>query len=467
MSVLANAIRNRPDALTANGAETFSTSKNPIVDLFFLIGGASLKTTSVASLVNLFEEAYAVDTERALRILFWLRDVRGGAGRREIFRQIMKHLSVTRPELTADLVSFTPEYGRFDDLLIFENKTVKVAAYAAIAHALAARNGLAAKWMPRKGLVARELREFLDLTPKQYRKLLVTLTNVVETQMCARDWSSINYSHVPSVASLRYSKAYLKHDPQRYAEWKGSVEKGEAKVNTGAIYPHDVVRALKVGDSQLANGVWKQLPNFIGDANVLAIADVSGSMEQKIQGEVTALDVSIALAMYTANKNTGPFANLFLTFSESPAFVELNPTATLKTNYEKTHRAPWGMNTNLQKAFDLILRTARQANASQADMPGMILILSDMEFDSCARGHTNFQAAEKQFRDAGYEMPRIVFWNLASRVGNVPVRYDQTGVGLVSGYSPALLTSVLSAETFTPMGIVDSVIMTERYNLWK
>ena len=468
MSVLATAIRNLPDAKTANGAETFSTSKNAIVDLFFLIGGASLKTTPVPSLVKLFEEGYEQDAERAIRILLWLRDIRGGAGRREIFRQIMKRLEVTKPALAAELAQFTPEYGRFDDLLIFQTPEVKHAAYATIARALVEKNGLAAKWMPRKGDVARELREFLELTPKQYRKLLVSLTNVVETQMCAKDWTNINYSHVPSVASLRYAKAYGRHDAARYATWKDAVEKGEAKVNTGALYPHDVVRALKVGDTQLANGVWKQLPNFVGDANILAIADVSGSMEQKIQGEVTAMDVSIALAMYLANKNTGTFANLFMTFTTSPSFVELDPKASLQKNYEKTARAPWGMSTDLQKAFDLILRTAVQAGATQDDMPEVLLILSDMEFNSACNGMgmTNYQAAAAKFQQAGYKLPRVVFWNLASRVGNVPVRYDQEGVALVSGYSPALLTAVLQAEKFTPMGIVDQVIMSDRYNIF-
>ena len=231
--------------------------------------------------------------------------------------------------------------------------------------------GLCAKWMDRKGPIARELREFLKLTPKQYRKLLVNLTNVVETQMCDNKWTDINFSHVPSLASIRYAKAFNRHDPMRYAEFKAKVETGEVKVNTGALYPHDVVVSLRKGDQQLANGMWKQLPNYVGDANILAIADVSGSMDQQIQGDVTALDVSISLAMYTASKNTGPFANMFMTFTDRASFVTLNPKQTLQSMYEKTAQAPWGMSTNLQSAFKLILDTAVRANASQADMPEM------------------------------------------------------------------------------------------------
>jgi AraC-like DNA-binding protein len=116
------------------------------------------------------------------------------------------------------LLTKIPELGRYDDLLVFNTKPLKDKAFAILGDALRARNGLAAKWSPRKGKIAREIREFFGMTPKQYRKSLVEMTTVVETQMCANDWDNINYSHVPSVAHARYKKAFGRHGTT-YAEY--------------------------------------------------------------------------------------------------------------------------------------------------------------------------------------------------------------------------------------------------------
>lgn len=334
MSRLATAIRNTPDALTENGALTHSSSKNALVDLFFMVGGASLNKTPMQAIINLFEDAYQADPERAIRILHWIRDIRGGAGRREIYRRLMKHLEKTRPQVAKQFLRFAPHFGRFDDLLIFDTHEVKKAAFKVYGQALLEKNGLAGKWAPRQKGQARELREYLRLTPKQYRKLIVGLSKTVEQDMCANNWSEIDYQAVPSLASIRYAKAFARHDGIRYSNFKEALEKGEAKVNTGAIYPHDVVVSLRTGDAQLANSMWNQLPDFVGNANIIAMSDVSGSMMQPIQGNVQAIDVSVALGLYTASKNTGPFADMFMTFSSNPEFVTFKPSQTLKSKYD-------------------------------------------------------------------------------------------------------------------------------------
>ena len=465
MNALATSIRNQPDAFTANGAETFSTSKDAIVDLFFLLGGAS-QDTPLSIIIQKFEETYACDKERAIRILLHLRDIRGGAGRRQLFRDLMLHLERTHQEVAKEIIPYISEFGRFDDLHIFQTRPLKEAAYATIAKALLDPKtaGLCAKWQKRQGPIAIELRNFLKLTPKQYRKLLVNLTNVVESQMCHKEWDQIEYSHVPSLASIRYAKAFNRHEPLRYQAWRDSLASGKTKVNTGAVYPHDVVRSLINGDSSLATEMWNSLPNYTDDTSIMPIVDVSGSMCTEVQGKVQAIDVSISLGMYLAQKNSGPFKNLFVTFTSEPSFVELTGR-TLSENLQKTRTAPWGMSTNLQKAFSLLLKKAISSGASQEDMPKMLLCISDMEFNACTEKGTNFQNIEKQYREAGYELPKIVFWNVAGGVNNVPVRFDQSGVALVSGFSPSVIKSVLAAKEFTPLSIVDETIMNERYAL--
>ncbi|CAK0780366.1 conserved hypothetical protein [Gammaproteobacteria bacterium] len=482
MNALTAQIRSTPTALTANGARTFVSTKSPIVDLFFLIGSANLKTTPVAQLASMFEAAFEADEDRAVRMLLWTRDIREGAGRREVFRKMMLYLARNRQELCIRILPYIPELGRWDDLLIFSNDpelvNVEQAALAVVAKGLSEKNALCAKWMPRTGLVAGRLREFLALgNNRHWTKLLARLSETVEQQMSARLWEEINYSHVPSLASIRYAKAFHRHDKERYEKWRDDLkrvrtaapetltkEDKKIKVNVGAVYPHDIVHAVRSGDATTANEQWERLPNFLGDNSVLPIVDVSGSMDVKVQGPIRAMDISIALGMYCASKGTGPFQNIFMTFSSEPEWVDLKGASTLQAKIEMTRRAPWGMSTDLDASLALLLSTAVKARVPAEDMPKTLLIISDMEFNSCGR-LTNYQAIQARYDAAGYSMPQVVFWNVNPRQGNNPVQFDARGVALVSGFSPTILKSVLSGTGLSPIDMVDAVIMKERYNI--
>jgi hypothetical protein len=97
----------------------------------------------------------------------------------------------------------------------------------------------------------------------------------------------------------------------------------------------------------------------------------------------------------------------------------------------------------------------------------MLLILSDMQFNYCARfDDTAMQMIERKFADAGYTVPQIVFWNLNSS-DNVPVKADKSGAALVSGFSPSIMTALLSADLdqFTPEGIMLKTVMVPRYDI--
>ena len=177
MNAFVNAIANQ-SARTENGMKARKSTANACVDLFFAIGASRGK-----NIIPQFTAAFVENDDLALRIAAWARDARGGAGEREVFRQILTHLETANPEAAAKLLAKVPELGRFDDLLIFKTKPMKDKAYTLLGDALRARNGLAAKWTPRKGEVAAEIRKFFGMTPKQYRKTLVGMTNVVETAM--------------------------------------------------------------------------------------------------------------------------------------------------------------------------------------------------------------------------------------------------------------------------------------------
>lgn len=455
------------ETTTENGMKAYESSLRHTTDLFYNIGASRGK-----NIIPLFEKAYHENSELALRIAQWGRDVRGGAGERELFRQILLFLEKNYNEelLDTKLLRNIPEIGRWDDLLVFVGTSIEFAAFSIIAEAFENNNGLCAKWMPRKGEVAVKLRNYLGWSPKYYRKRLVELTKVVETQMCAKNWNEINFSHVPSLAMSRYSKAFGRNAPESFAQYKESLKKGDpsVKVNAGAVYPYDIVKNVRHGDSALADEQWKALPNFIGDAMVLPLVDVSGSMTAPVGGNknLSCMDVSIALGLYCSEKNTGAFQDLFLTFSDKPTFVHVK--GNLSARVRQMESSSWGYNTNLNKAFDEILKVAVKNSVEEKDMPKVLLILSDMQFDQSDRSfdETALEMIKGKYADAGYEAPAIVFWNLRA-TDNVPVRFDQMGTAMVSGCSPAIMKAVLEGdfESMTPEAMMLKAVASNRYDL--
>ena len=462
--------QNEAMARTANGMKARKTSASAVLDFFGKAGssrGTELSKEFMAALVD--------NQDLAVRALLWTRDIRGGAGERKQFRDLLTKLESIDPTLAGRLMTKVPELGRWDDLFTYTDPLNRRKAFEMIREALTMKNGLCAKWMPRKGPIAVELTKFLGLSPKQYRKLLVGLTQVVETQMCAKEWEAINFSHVPSVASARYQKAFGRNAGELYAEYLRELQKPaeqrdpKVKINASAVYPYDVVKSVVKGNAAVADEQWKALPNYVGNARIMPMVDVSGSMGsiRYNYGAVQPIDVAISLGLYLSEKNTSDFKDMFLTFSGSPKLEILK--GTLSKRIAQLERAHWQMNTNLHNAFDEILKVAVKGNVPAEDMPEMLLILSDMQFDSCTRFDDSAQEMiKRKYEQAGYTVPKIVFWNL-SPYGrdNTPVRFDDKGVCHVSGFSPAIMKAVLSVEEledFTPFNVMAKTLMSERYD---
>ena len=462
------------DQLTENGMATNSTSLDACVDLFFNIG--AMRGQDKERLIADFSKALNQNRIDALKILFWARDIRGGAGERQVFRDIIQWMAENHTEYIKRNLQYIPEFGRWDDLLVLIDTRLESDVMQLISDAIIAENGLCAKWMPRQGHIANKLRKFTGMTPKEWRKSLVGLTNVVESKMCAKQWDEIDFAKLPSLASARYQKAFGKNAFEKYSEYIKSLQKGETKINAGAVYPYDVVKSLKHGNFEIANEQWKALPNWMEDSNemLLPLVDVSSSMETSVgnNANVTCMDVAISLGLYISEKNEGPFKNAFITFSDNPTLEVLS--GSLKDRYTQMANSHWGMSTNLEAAFKLILDQATKHNLSHSDMPTKILILSDMEFNAAAGGGgwrnksgnwnpTAQQMIEQMYADAGYAMPQIVYWNIQSRNGGLPVSFDKQGTALVSGFSPAIMQALVKGEITSPTTIMSSVIHSERY----
>jgi hypothetical protein len=471
MTTLLGAMQTK-NSFTENGMVTNSSSLNECVNLFFQIG--AMRGQDKTRLINAFTKAFGENPLTAMKLLFWARDVRGGAGERQIFKDIVSYLATNRTAIMAKNIHLISEFGRWDDIEVLFGTPLEGEALKIISDALANKNGLCAKWMPRPNVKNREakriantIRKHLGLAPKDYRKLLVENSNTVEQLMCAREFSRIDYNKLPSKAMSDYMKAFSKNDLARFQDYLSKLEKGEAKINASALYPYDVIKNLKQGNTKGADLQWNALPNFMETNNerIIPLVDVSGSMDTPVAGNpnLRVMDIAVSLGLYISERNVAPFKDAFITFETNPKLFVVK--GSLSERYRQMIQSPWGGSTDVERAFGLVLDSAVKHSVPQSEMPTMMLILSDMEFNQASRWSDTAQdMIERKFKAAGYEMPKIVYWNLASRGdSNKPVQFDKNGTALVSGFSPSILTNLLGGNEMTPYSMMMKVVDSERY----
>jgi len=267
----------------------------------------------------------------------------------------------------------------------------------------------------------------------------------------------IKYEQVPSVANVKYNKAFLRNDEDRRRAFLAKAVKGEVKINADVAFPHDIVKmmlsspgtgSVKEG-STLANivkrndtaiAMWNNLPNYLANQRLrlMPVCDTSGSMNG------LPFLISVALGLYISERNQGIFHNAFMTFSRDPHlhYCEGNLFERLCQI-----RAYHPSNTNLEATFELLLKTAIDNKLGHDELPTHLVIISDMEFDVATRPNQSALAMIKdKYHKYGLTMPSIVFWNVNSRQDNVPVKFNKDNVALISGASPSAIKAVLSGE---------------------
>lgn len=455
---------NTSKGLTENLAVTFTRSGSTLLD-FFAQAGAMRKDPDTA--LDLFKAAFSEDRQSAVRLLFYLRDVRGGQGERDLFRNGLEWLGTNYKEIFEQIIKHIPEYGRWDDMFFDNDKCIEMIKTQLDLDSKDEKPTLLAKWMPtintprkRTRAKAKFFAEKFGWSEISYR---ITIRNIrkkiktVEELMSAQKWGDINYSSVPSQASRIYRNAFTKHDEKRYGTFIEKAEKGEEKIQAATLYPNQIYKSVMSDYSKTLEALWNQLPDYTRGTNALVIADVSGSM---FGDPIT---VSVSLALYFAERNEGQFKDYFITFSGNPVLQKIQG-ANLLDKMNSINRANWEMNTNIQAVFDLILETAMDNSIEEKEMPETIYIISDMEFDQCTERPTatSFEEVERKYEKAGYKRPNIVFWNVDARSGsNLPVQKHESGVALVSGFSPVIFKMVV--ENKTPEEVMMDTINSERY----
>ena len=478
---------------TENGAVSNRSTGKDCLDLFATIG--ALRRESDREIVTRFMRAYTEDADLAMKILFFSRDVRGGLGERRVFRILLKWLAVNKKKTLIRNLPYIAEYGRWDDVLVLldtpcRNEAIELLKKQFQSDLAALENNgevsLLGKWLPSVNAsneqtvyMGKQIAKAFGLTDRDYRKALVRLRahiRILENNLREKDYS-FDYAKQPSKALFKYRRAFQRNDGERYGEFLQKVERGEAKLNTGTLLPYELVEPclytggwwsdhcymlpLSEQEKLSLNATWNALEDFASDENALAVVDTSGSMY--CAGSPLPAAVALSLGLYFAERAKGPYRNHFIEFSDHPELIEIKgDTFADRLRYVASFNEI--ANTNIEAVFDLILDTAVHNHVPQSELPGKLYIISDMEFDACVNGAalTNFENAKRRYEAAGYQLPQIAFWNVASRSRQQPVRVNDRGVALVSGCSPRIFSMALEGE-LDPWSYMFSIVDTERY----
>ena len=492
---------------TENGQPALNTTFDACLDLFSTIG--ALRKRSDADIEQKIAAAYAENKLVCMKIIFYARDIEQGLGERRVFKVAMRYLAHRhRNDVLVNIPNIVT-YGRFDDLYVFVGTPVEKEAFKFMYFVFQEDLNnfkehkpfsLAAKWLKSVKTSSKESRKlgkltakYFELSEQEYRKTLSAMRSelkIVEKSMSKKEWAKIDFNKVPGGAMKKYYKAFGLHEPERFKEYVDALHTGKkivvdgkevkAKMNTKKLYPYEILEKYSGGHFYLRNyaynptleAMWNNLKDWIQDAseNTIVVADTSASMNGR------PMATSVGLGIYFAQKNKGAFHNKFMTFSSRPSWISLNEGASLS---DCIGRVPAIVeNTNLEAAFDLILKTAISAKLSQEDMPKSLVIITDMEFDSCVESNsvspdwwnrsnskvmTFYDSMKAKYESHGYKLPEIVFWNVNARNDTFHTTYDKPHVRMVSGQATSVFKSLIDGKTHTPYEFMLETVCVKRY----
>lgn len=465
---LIDEMKKKSTIVNTKGSKYYKETYNSNLDVFTMLS----RFDSSEKIIRLFNNAFIENEDLALANLLYILDIRQGKGERKIFKTIFAYLCANHSSSALKILSFIGDLGRFDYMLEGLNTPINDEVLSLIKEQLEKdlkieNPSLLAKWLPshrthnKNSKIAKDIMRGLSMTEKEYRKTLSALRtklNLVEKNLTNKEYDKIDFNKVPTKAMFKYTNVFEKRMNSMYSEYKTNLQKGIGKINTSGLFVYEIMlRLLQDNDGQkideeLCDLMWKNQKDILNGcaSNVLVMADTSGSMTSF--GAIP-YATSVGLALYVAERNTGIFKNHFITFSDEPYLCEIKG----KTIKEKFNNIPcYCASTNIDKAFKLLLDTAKENNLNQSELPSHLLIISDMEFDEgiYSKGGTNFADWKDAFEKERYKLPTVIFWNVAAHTRGVPATKFDQDVAMISGFSTNILENILSIENYNPIDVM-------------
>lgn len=483
--------------LTENEAVTHSSTLNAVYDLFAL--GGAYRNRSDEDCILLFKKAFEENETLALKCLFYLRDIRGGAGERRFFKVCMNWLAKEYPEAAFRNLDNVPEYGRWDDLYALVGTKLENDVFDLFQSqlnkdliSLKENNNegvsLLAKWLKSENAssfetkqLGNKTRQYFGWSHKKYRKNLSALRtriNIVEKLMSEGQWDKINFAKIPSKAGLIYRNAFAHNDltKERYADF---INNRETKVNAGTLYPYEIVNKvtreisyqninLDNIERETLNKYWENQKDYLNGkpCKIMCVIDTSGSMTGG--KNITPIDVAISLGMYCGERIGEPFKNYFISFSSRPQLIEIEGID-FCDKIRRIYQKNLCENTDLKAVFDMLLNMYKSGSVRIEDMPEQLVVISDMEIDKMSywrdnsRMKTDMELLRQEWENNGLKFPKLYYWNVDARQNNILDDSENPNVTFISGCSPIIFQSVIEGKSGLQI-MLDKLLYSGRYD---
>lgn len=445
------------------GSKYYASSYDANLDVFAMLS----RYNTNDEIVNKFKLALNEDYALALANLLYILDIRNGKGERRLFKIIYGYLCSNYPDYALKVLPFISELGRFDYVLIgigtkIEKETIDLIKEQLKNDIKSENPSLLAKWLPsirthkRNNMLAKRLVKLLGMSEKEYRKMLKNLRqkiNIVETNLTEKTYDKIDFSHVPGLAMIKYREAFSRNMLEKFMDYKNNLKSNKTTINTQELFCYQIIKNVlfnKEMDNEILDLMWQNQKQIVTDKNLLVIADTSGSM---FSNNAIPYCTSIGLAIYAAQHNKGIFKNHFITFSNNPCFQEIKGSNISEIVNNIISEVG---TTDIDKVFELLLNTAIKGKVKQDAMPSHILLISDMEFDEgvLSKGGTNLEGWGVAFQEKGYQLPSIIYWNVALNSLGIPITKYEEDVAIVSGFSINILENLLTLDKYRPVDLM-------------
>jgi hypothetical protein len=342
----------------------------------------------------------------------------------------------------------------------------------------------------------------------EYRTIisyLNKLLNTTEIKQCNQEWSTIDFSLVPSVTIFKNNAAFLNtknkmsEDRMKTAEnFRNFIQ--ENKTNeikgTNIDLKEFTKKAFQLLEMESKN-------DFTKNENILNKVQVqmdllnsqwrSNSLKNESLGNIISMvDISenmfnnsyagIGLAIRIAEKSA--LGKRIVTFSNYPRWINLESEVNFTDMIKKikhSSQTEIGTNANFYSALEMILDTIIEVKMTPEYVQDLMLVIfSDMQFDFQKEKDENNNLnsnIKKKYEETGVKMygkpfkpPHILFWNLNCNNG-FPALSNQSNCSMLSGYNPNFLNIFSKSEekssltSSSPWSIFLKSLQNKRYQL--
>lgn len=458
--------------------------------LNFLRISKVLRNKSESEILDAFIPTLEYDRLLAMKSLFFIRDKVSGLGERRVFKIIINYLAINESEFLAPYLSFIDKYGRWDDYYALfytplENEVVNIFKKQISIDLKSKKPSTLAKWLKSENTsskasisLAIKTRKLLGYTSQEYRLILSSLRrkiSIVERKLSLREFDTIDYNKLSLDTCLRYKKAFIYNDKERYIKHIKKYSENKIdylyknQINNLNQTPFNLIELILNNKKNINNDVrsiynriWNIICNnykeiFEDTYVIIAISD----NERESYSE--SYKVALSIILFCNKLNSSVYKDYYMYFKNQPRFAKIQDSD-IVGQVDAIKNLKLSTSSNIESALDLLLFTSIKKELPNDNMPKNILIISDLDLENKYKGSNSIKLIKNKWALSGYLVPALKFWQIKDGEINKSISKDIYSNIFAKGYSREVFTSLLKSEIITSDDLLLNSLENSRYS---